>query len=113
MMAVGVIIDRPTAVQIATEVKDFGGAWTEMFEVWQRTSLPYLVMLAHTSERIRLQTPLTFMCADDDALRVALRQACGLVDMKCRWALFVAKDSAAEQIVRRELLADSIVEGCA
>jgi hypothetical protein len=73
MIATAMIIDRPTAARIAADVYEFGGAWTEMFETWQRTSLPYLIMMAHTKERIRLGAPLVAMVVDDDALRAVLR----------------------------------------
>jgi hypothetical protein len=112
MIATAMIIDRPTAARIGSDAKEFGGAWTEMFEAWQRTSLPYLVMMAHTEERIRLRAPLTALVTSDDGLRIALRQFCQqLGDVKCRWALFVESGSVAEQIARQELLIDSVGEG--
>jgi len=41
-----------------------------------------------------------------------MRLVCRNLDaVQCRWALFVEKGSEADQIVRQELLADSIVEG--
>jgi hypothetical protein len=113
MIATAMIIDRPMAARIAADVKEFGGAWTEMFEAWQQLpSMAYLVMMAHTKERLRLGAPLTAMVADDDALRIALREFCQQLDnATCRWALFVERDSTAEQIARQELLLDSVPEG--
>jgi hypothetical protein len=113
MTPIALVIDRPTAARIAVDVKKFGGAWADMFDAWQRmNTFPYLVMLAHTKERIRQRAPLTAMAADDDALRLALKQFCAeLSDVKCRWALFVEAGSAAESIAREELLLDTKTEG--
>jgi hypothetical protein len=112
MTPIVMVIDRPSAARIAADVKALGGAWTEMFEAWQRTSLPYLAMMAHTKERLRLRAPLTAMVADDDGLRLALRHFCShVINMKVQWALFIELGSPAEQIARQELLLDSVVEG--
>jgi hypothetical protein len=113
MIATAMVIDRPMAARIAADVKEFGGAWTEMFEAWRRLpSMAYLVMMAHTKERIRLGAPLTAMAVDDDALRIALRHFCQQLDnVKCRWVLFIESGSDAEQIARQELLRDGIAEG--
>jgi hypothetical protein len=109
------VIDRPTGALIAADVKKFGGAWVEMFEMWwQLSPMRYLVMLAHTEERFRKRAPLTAMAVDDDALHLVLKQFCGeLAGMDCRWALFVEKGSTAERIVRAELLLDAKVAGTA
>jgi hypothetical protein len=113
MTPIAMVIDRPMAARIAKDVKEFGGAWEEMFEVWQRLSpMQYLVMMAHTNERIRKGAPLVAMAVDDDALRTALRTFCEqLNNTRCRWALFVEAGSAAEQITRAEILLDGIPEG--
>jgi hypothetical protein len=113
MIATAMIIDRPMAARIAASVKEIGGAWTEMFEAWQRMpEIPYLVMMAHTKERIRQRAPLTAMAASDDGLRDALKICCEQLDnVKCRWCLFVEAGSVAEQIARQELLLDSVPEG--
>jgi hypothetical protein len=58
--------------------------------------------------------PMTMMAVDDDALRQILRQCCQqLSGKKCRWALFVEKGSAAEQITRAEILRDAKPQGFA
>ena len=108
MTPTAMVIDRPTAARIGMDAKQLGGAWTEMFETWLRLSpMAYLVMMAHTKERIRLRAPLTAMAVDDDALRLVLRQFCQELDnTRCRWALFVEAGSTAEQITRQELLLD-------
>jgi hypothetical protein len=114
MTPLAMVIDRPTAARmIATDVNDLGGAWVEMFDMWQQLqSMCYLVMMAHTDERIRLRAPLVAMAVDDDALRKSLRTFCGqLSNTRCRWALFVEAGSTAEQITREELLRDSAPEG--
>jgi hypothetical protein len=113
MTPVAMVIDRPMAARIAEDVKQFGGAWEEMFEAWQRLPpMQYLVMMAHTNERIRKRAPLVAMAVDDEALRMALRTFCHQLDnTKCQWALFVEHGSTAEQITRQEILADSIAQG--
>jgi hypothetical protein len=113
MTPIAMVIDRPMAARIAKDVHEFGGAWEEMFETWRRLSpMQYLVMLAHTKERIRKRAPLTMMAVDDDALRQVLRHCCDQLSGKqCRWALFVEHGSTAEQITRQEILTDSIAQG--
>jgi hypothetical protein len=113
MTPIAMVIDRPMAAHIAKDVHEFGGAWEEMFETWQRLSpMRYLIMMAHTDERVRKRAPLTAMAVDDDALRAVLRQCCKqLTGKKCRWALFVEAGSMAEQITRQEILIDSVTEG--
>lgn len=112
--AVVVVIDRPTAARITDEdINSLGGAWVEMFEAWKRLEIfPYLVMMAHTEERVRKRAPLTAMSVDSDALRLSLKRFCGeLSDVKCQWALFVEAGSIAESIVREEMLRDAVEEG--
>jgi hypothetical protein len=113
MMPIAMVIDRPMGARIAKDVHEFGGAWVEVFEMWQRvTPMQYLIMMAHTDERIRKRAPLTAMAVDDDALRQALRTFCTeLTGKQCRWALFVEKGSMAEQITRQEILLDATTEG--
>jgi hypothetical protein len=113
MTPIAIVIDRPMAARIAKDVKEFGGAWEEMFNAWHQMKVPkYLVMMAHTSERIRKRAPLVAMVMDDDALRQTLRTFCQQLDnTKCRWALFVEAGSMAEQITRQEILIDSVTEG--
>jgi hypothetical protein len=112
MTPVAMVIDRPMGARIAKDVKEFGGAWEEMFEMWQRLPMAYLVMMAHTDERIRLRAPLVAMAADDAALRKTLRTFTGQLDgVTCRWALFVEAGSTAEQITREEILIDSVPDG--
>jgi hypothetical protein len=77
-----------------------------------RTEYEFVVLLAHTQERIRKRAPLTYMAATDEALRSALKQACGeLSDVHCRWAILVERGSDAEAVVRAEILLDAIPEG--
>ena len=112
LIAVGIVIDKSTASRIVAEMTAMGGVWGEVFDIWHRSHYVYLTLLAHTKRRLRLGAPLVFMSADDAALRSALMQACDqLDDLRCRWTLFIEKGSAAEQIVRQELLIDSTVEG--
>jgi hypothetical protein len=115
MIGMAMVIDRQMAARIAKDVHEFGGAWETVFNAWQRLpSMQYLVMMAHTDERIRKRAPLTVMAVDDDALREALQVFCQQLDnTKCRWALFVEAGSMAEQITRQEILADSITQGSA
>jgi hypothetical protein len=114
MKSVAMVIDRPMGARIAKDVHEFGGAWETVFNAWLRLpSMQYLVMMAHTEERIRKRAPLTAMIADDDdALRMALRTFCDeLVGKSCQWALFVERGSMAEQITRQELLLDATTQG--
>jgi hypothetical protein len=115
VIGMAMVIDRPMGARIAKDVHEFGGAWTTVFNAWQRLpSMQYLVMMAHTDERIRKRAPLVAMVEDDEALRDALRVFCQQLDnTKCRWALFVEHGSVAEQITRQEILADSITQGSA
>jgi|SRR5581483_10000199 len=106
------VIDRATAPSVADGVRECGGAWAEMFDVWYESSSPYLVMIAHTKKRLRLRAPLTYIVVNEHGLRTTMQHACRLLDhMKCRWCLFVEKQSQAEQVVRAELLTDTVVEG--
>jgi hypothetical protein len=113
--AIAMVIDRPTSAGIAADIKEFGGAWVEMFDMWRKLSpMQYLVMLAHTDERIRKRAPLTAMAASDDTLRLILKQFCDeLAGMQCHWALFIEKGSTAESIARAELLLDAKAVGTA
>jgi hypothetical protein len=115
MIGMAMVIDRAMAARIAKDVHEFGGAWTTVFNAWlQLPSMQYLVMMAHTTERMRKRAPLVAMAVDDDALREALRTFCQQLDnTSCRWALFVEHGSMAEQITRQEILADSITQGSA
>jgi hypothetical protein len=107
------VIDRATAPKLITEFKELGGAWYEMLTTWQRLPMfPYLVLLAHTQERLRKGAPLTFMAIDDNALRKTLGTCCAqLDDIRCRWVICVEPNSTARSITTEMLLADSIVEG--
>ncbi len=113
MTPIAMVIDRRMGARIARDVKEFGGAWEEMFETWQLLSpMQYLVMLADTDERIRKRAPLTAMAINDDALREVLHQCYQhLTGKTCRWALFLESGSAAEQIARAELLLDVTTQG--
>jgi hypothetical protein len=115
MIGMAMVIDRSMAARIAKDVHQFGGAWETVFNAWQRLpEMQYLIMMAHTDERIRKRAPLTAMVVDDDALRDALRVMCQQLDnTQCRWALFVEHGSTAEQITRQEILVDSITQGSA
>jgi hypothetical protein len=109
---VAMVIDRPTAARVAADMKELGGAWLEMFDTWRRSDMPFLVMLAHTEQRIRLRAPLTAMAVDEAALRKSLKVFCQqLIGMRCRWALCLEPGSPAEQLVRNELLLDFATEG--
>jgi hypothetical protein len=109
------VIDRPMGARIAKDVHEFGGAWEEMFNAWHQMTVPkYLVMMAHTKERIRKRAPLVAMVMDDEGLRETLRLFCQQLDnTQCRWALFVEHGSTAEQITRAEILRDATTEGSA
>jgi hypothetical protein len=110
--SLALVIDRPTAVRIGTRMQEFGAAWVVMFELWLRTDMRYLVMMANTKERVR--APLVAMAMDDDALRMALQEFCQqLSDTTCQWCLFVETGSAADRITRDEILLDSVTEGTA
>jgi hypothetical protein len=113
MTPIAMVIDRSMGARIAKDVHEFGGAWEEMFNAWHQMTVPkYLVMMAHTKERMRMRAPLVAMVMDDDGLRETLRLFCQQLDnTKCRWALFVEQGSTAEQITRQEILADSITQG--
>lgn len=114
MTPIAMVIDRPMGARIAKDVHEFGGAWETVFNAWQRLPMQYLVMMAHTDERIRKRAPLVAMAVDDDALRQALQQFCGMLsNTQCQWALFVEKGSAADQITQQELLLDSVPKGSA
>jgi hypothetical protein len=115
MTPVAMVIDRPMGARIAKDIHEFGGAWVTVFNAWQRLpSMQYLVMMAHTNERIRNRTPLTVMTVDDDSLREALQAFCiELAGKSCRWCLFVEKGSMAEQITRAEILRDATPAGSA
>lgn len=112
MKPTAMVIDRSTAPSIADAMNELGGAWGEMFNVWYRSGSPYLVLLAHTKKRLRLGAPLTYMVIEQAALRSTLQTVfANLHGRECRWCLFIEKGSEAEVIVRRELLADTEVEG--
>jgi hypothetical protein len=113
MIGMAMVIDRPMAARIAKDVHKFGGAWETVFKAWQRLpTMQYLIMMAHTKERMRKRAPLTAMVVDDESLREALRIMCQQLDnVDCQWMLFVEAGSAAEQITRQEILADSITQG--
>lgn len=107
---VAMVIDRATAGDVAADIRALGGAWAEMFDGWCRAEGEYLVLLAHTQERMAKRAPLTLMCLDREHLRKALRmafaQAAGLT---VKWFLFVEKD--VEALVREELALDGATGG--
>jgi hypothetical protein len=118
-MPQAIVIDRPTLARVANYLgelfSELGGAWLEMFTLWRSLdSSPYLILLANTSKRMRLRAPLAYFVIDDKVLNDTLRMSCErLGAVKCQWALFIEKGSSAEQIVRCQLLIDSVVEGSA
>lgn len=110
--AIAVVIDRATANRISTDIADLGGSWAEVFAVWNRSDYAYLVMLAHTKKRVRLGAPLTYMAADEDALRLSLDDCCRrLIGQRCQWSLFMDKQSAAAHATREQLLIEFETEG--
>jgi hypothetical protein len=113
-VGLALVIDRAIAARITDEeFNSLGGAWTEMVNTWRQSGkFAYLVLLAHTAERMAKSAPLTAMAVDDNGLRIALRKFCEeLSDMKCRWILWVEPGSVAETIAHEELLLDTKVEG--
>lgn len=109
---VGMVIDQPTAASVIKAIADLGGAWVEMFDTWRRFEIRYLVLLAHTQERLLRRAPLTYMVNSDDVLRITLKSCCAqLDDVDCHWALCVEAGSPADVIVKEEILNDSITKG--
>lgn len=108
------VIDRRTAPRVARDVMELRGAWREMFRAWQRSDAEFLILLAHTPERLRRRAPLTAMTSGADGLRAALRLMFEqLAEVKCRWFLFVERGTDADDIVRAELLLDATPGGIA
>jgi hypothetical protein len=109
---VAIVIDRATAASVADSIESMGGAWWDMFQLWQRADVPYLVMLAHTNKRIRHRAPLTWIVIDEHALRATMQTACErLTNVQCQWLLCVQPGSDGDAIVREMLLLDAAVEG--
>jgi hypothetical protein len=109
---IAIVVDRSFEGRVSESIKQLGGSWIEMFDTWRHSGFKYVVMLAHTRERIRKRAPLTMLADSDDNLHTAIRNCCAqLSDVKCRWLLCVESGSSADAIVRAEVFADSIVEG--
>jgi hypothetical protein len=113
---IAIVIDRPFAKRKPKSLRkcmsDLGGAWPQMFELWQQTDMPYLILLAHTTERLRQGAPLTMAIRNEDALRTSLQHCCAdMVGMRCRWLLLLEKDSVGREITQSELLLDFAPEG--
>jgi hypothetical protein len=107
-----IVVDRPTADAARSSISALGGAWQTMFEVWERSDYRYLVLFAHTEERLRCRAPLTCLADSDDSLREGLKTFCSeLDDVTCRWVLCLEPKSAADGVARGEVLGDCIVEG--
>jgi hypothetical protein len=115
-IARAMVIDRTTAPIVAADVRTIGGAWAALFDAWYAAGdrVPYLVMMAHTKERLRKRAPLTAMAVTDDTLRMAMKRFCAELDgVRCEWGLCLVAGSAAEAIVREELMLDATTEGTA
>lgn len=113
---IAIVIERPFAKRKPQSLRkcmsDLGGAWPQMFELWQQTDMPYLILLAHTTERLRQGAPLTMAIKNEDALRMSLRHCCAdMQGMRCRWLLLLEKDSVGRDITTSELLLDFAPEG--
>lgn len=114
LVPLALVIDRPTAEQVNKSIAELGGAWVEMFDTWRRSEYRYLVLMAHTPERLRRRAPLTLMVDTDEALRSAIQTCCLQLDGKqCRWLLCLEPKSVADDIAKAEILHDSVVEGSA
>jgi hypothetical protein len=107
-----VVIDRVAAARMPAGLDDMGGAWAEMFRVWQRTDMEYVVMLAHTKERLRLRAPLTALARDVDGLRTAMVAMCAhLNNVKCQWVILMEEGTDGIALVRELLLMETRLEG--
>jgi hypothetical protein len=109
---IALVVDRVTAEKVSISIGALGGAWVEMFDTWRRSGFAYLVLMAHTPERLRKRAPLTLMVDTDEKLRDALKLCCSqLNDVKCQWLLCVEAGSSAEAITREEILKDAVAGG--
>jgi hypothetical protein len=118
MTPIAIVIERDFAERKPKSVRkcmaDLGGSWPAMFELWQQTEMPYLILLAHTTERLRQGAPLTLVIKNTDVLRSSLQHCCAdMQGQRCQWLLLLEKDSAAKNIAQSELLLDFAPEGSA
>jgi len=109
-----IVVDRPSASTLAPNIKILGGWWERTFDKWSTLGdvSPYLILLAHTQERIRLAAPLAFMVTVPDGLRDSLQLACSHINgQKVDWLLCLEKGSDAERTAREVLFSDTKTEG--
>jgi hypothetical protein len=110
---IAMVIDRASADdKLRRDMMELGGAWPEMYLLWLKTEMPYLIFLAHTRERLLHRAPLTLMPANDDALRQTLQHC--FADMqgkRVKWLLLMEKDSVGREITASELLLDFAAGG--
>jgi hypothetical protein len=111
---VAMVFDRTNAEKpsVRDTMHEAGGGWAEVFEIWWGSGLAYLVLLAHTEERVRKCAPLAFMAKDDDGLRGAIVACCAhLSNVRCYWMYCTVPRSAGDVIAREEGLRDTVIQG--
>lgn len=50
---IGIVTDRATSACVGARFDELGGAWAEVFRVWKRSGMRYLVLLAHSKKPLR------------------------------------------------------------
>jgi hypothetical protein len=116
MNLLGIVLDQQSVAKFTDdEAAAFVGGWKMGLDAWRRVEhMKYLLMLAPTAKRMKLNAPLVFMSADLDTLKTSVKLACSeLSDVKCSWVLFLENGSPAQKMVGEELLIDSVPAGSA